>query len=216
MVIAPSAALGIAAVALGLVLTPGPNMMYLVSRSITQGRRAGLISLLGVAAGFVVYLTATSLGLTAAFTAVPMLYLAVRLAGALYLGWLAWQALRPGGSSVFAPRALPVDSPRRLFSMGMLTNLLNPKIAVLYLSLLPQFIRPAAGHVLVQGLLLGCVQVAVALTGNFVIVLAAGTIAGFLARRPGWLRVQRVLMGTVLGGLAVRLAVDGGRAAPLS
>jgi len=216
MGIAPSAALGIAAVALGLVLTPGPNMMYLVSRSITQGRRAGLISLLGVAAGFLVYLTATSLGLTAAFTAVPALYLVVRLTGALYLGWLAWQALRPGGSSVFAPKALPVDSSRRLFSMGLLTNLLNPKIAVLYLSLLPQFIRPAAGHVLVQGLLLGCVQVAVALTGNFVIVLAAGGIAAFLARRPGWLRVQRVLMGTVLGGLAVRLAVDGGRATPLT
>ncbi|HTZ42962.1 MAG TPA: LysE family translocator [Jatrophihabitans sp.] len=210
--IAPPAALGVAGVALGMVLTPGPNMMYLVSRSITQGRRAGIVSLLGVAAGFLVYLAATSLGMTAVFTAVPELYLTVRLLGALYLGWLAWQALRPGGVSAFAPRQLPADSGRRLFAMGFMTNLLNPKIAVMYLSLIPQFVRPGEGHLLAQGFLLGCVQVAVALTGNLLIVLAAGSIAAFLARRPSWLRVQRLVMGTVLGGLAVRLALDGSRA----
>ncbi|HLT60770.1 MAG TPA: LysE family transporter, partial [Microlunatus sp.] len=88
---------GMAAIALGVVLSPGPNMIYLVSRSITQGRRAGLISLAGVAAGFAVYLVAATLGLTAVFTAVPQLYLAVKLAGAGYLAFLAWKTLRPGG-----------------------------------------------------------------------------------------------------------------------
>ncbi len=203
--------LGVVAVALAMVLTPGPNMLYLVSRTITQGRRAGVISLAGVLLGFLVYLTATNLGMSAAFVAVPELYVAVKLAGACYLGWLAVKALRPGGASVFAPRAMAADSPRRLFSMGLLTALLNPKIAVMYLSLIPQFEHPAAGHLAVQGFALGGVQIAVSLTVNLTIVLAASTIAAFLAGRPGWLRVQRYLMGTVLGALAVRLATEHAR-----
>ncbi|MBD0844107.1 MULTISPECIES: LysE family translocator [unclassified Streptomyces] len=203
-----SGVLGVFVVALGMVLTPGPNMLYLVSRSITQGRRAGVISLGGVAVGFLVYLTAANLGLSVVFLAVPGLYAAVKLAGAGYLAYLAWTALRPGGVSVFAPKEVPYDSPRRLFTMGLVTNLLNPKIAIMYLSLIPQFIDLEAGHVLLQGLLLGSVQIVVAVTVNLSIVLAAGSIAVFLARRPGWLKVQRYVMGTVLGGLAVSLAAD--------
>ncbi|SFB54683.1 Threonine/homoserine/homoserine lactone efflux protein [Amycolatopsis marina] len=206
-------ALGVFAVALGMVLTPGPNMMYLVSRSITQGRRAGAISLGGVAMGFLVYMAAANLGLSLVFVAVPQLYLAVKLAGAAYLGWLAWKALRPGGASLFAPQQLDPDSPRRLFVMGLMTNLLNPKIAVLYLSLIPQFIDPTAGNLLLQGFLLGGVQIVVALTVNFAIVLVSGTLAVFLARRPNWLRIQRYLMGTVLGALAIKLATDHSRPA---
>jgi threonine/homoserine/homoserine lactone efflux protein len=102
-----------------MVLTPGPNMMYLVSRSITQGRRAGVVSLCGVAVGFLVYMAAANFGLSLIFLAVPGLYLAVKLAGAGYLGWLAWKALRPGGTSVFEPKRLTPDSPRRLFTMGL-------------------------------------------------------------------------------------------------
>ncbi|MDQ1740616.1 MAG: hypothetical protein QOE53_2268 [Pseudonocardiales bacterium] len=200
-------------VALALVLTPGPNMMYLVSRSITQGRRAGVISLGGVALGFLVYLTATNLGLSAIFTEVPALYLALRIAGAGYLGWLAFKTLRPGGVAVFAPAAMEPDSARRLFAMGFMTNLLNPKIAVLYLSLIPQFERPDDGHLLVQGFVLGGVQIVVALTINLLILLAAGTLAKFFANRPSWLRVQRYLMGTVLGVLAVKIATDQARPA---
>ncbi|MFI6289125.1 LysE family translocator [Streptomyces sp. NPDC051018] len=203
-----SAVLGVTAIALGMVLTPGPNMIYLVSRSITQGRRAGFISLGGVALGFMVYLLATNLGLSVVFLAVPQLFVVVKLAGAAYLAYLAWNALRPGGLSVFAPRDVPYDSPRRLFTMGLMTNLLNPKIAIMYLSLVPQFIDLDAGRVLLQGLVLGFVQIAVSVAVNAVIVVAAGTIAVFLARRPSWLQVQRYLMGTVLGGLAVSLAVD--------
>ncbi|MFC1419447.1 LysE family translocator [Streptacidiphilus cavernicola] len=211
--IGTNAALGVAAVALGMVLTPGPNMMYLVSRSITQGRRAGAVSLAGVAVGFLVYLAAANLGLSVLLLTVPALYLTVKLAGAGYLGWLAWKALRPGGSSVFAPQRLAPDPPRRLFAMGLLTNLLNPKIAVMYLSLIPQFIDVRAGDRLLQGFALGGIQIAVSLAVNLAVVLTAGGIAAFLARRPGWLRVQRVLMGTLLGALALRLATDHGPAA---
>ncbi|MFH9263172.1 LysE family translocator [Streptomyces sp. NPDC017546] len=205
----PSGVLGVALVALGMVLTPGPNMIYLVSRSITQGRRAGVVSLGGVAVGFLVYLLATNLGLSVVFLAVPELYVAVKLAGAGYLAYLAWAALRPGGVSVFAPdEDMPRDSPRRLFTMGLMTNLLNPKIAIMYLSLIPQFISLEAGNILLQGFVLGSVQIAVALTVNLGIVLAAGAIAVFLARRPSWLRAQRYLMGTALGLLAVSVATD--------
>ena len=200
-----TAVLGIALVALGLVLTPGPNMVYLVSRSVTQGRRAGLFSLLGVAAGFGVYLAAATAGLASVFLLVPAAYLGLKLAGALYLLWLAWQAVRPGGTSAFAPKELSPDPPLRLFTMGLVTNLLNPKIAVLYVALLPQFVDPARGSVAGQSLALGAVQIVVALSVNGLIVASAGSLAGFLAARPGWLRAQRYAMGTVLGALAVKL-----------
>ncbi|MFJ2306943.1 LysE family translocator [Streptomyces sp. NPDC087787] len=203
-----SGILGVTVVALGMVLTPGPNMIYLVSRSITQGRRAGMISLGGVALGFMVYLVATNVGLSVVFVAVPELYVAVKLAGAAYLAYLAWNALKPGGISVFDPQDVPHDSPRRLFTMGLMTNLLNPKIAIMYLSLIPQFIDLDKGHVLFQGLVLGSAQVVVSVAVNLTIVLAAGTIAVFLSRRPSWLKAQRYMMGTVLGALAISLAVD--------
>ncbi|MCZ2820748.1 LysE family translocator [Modestobacter sp. VKM Ac-2977] len=211
--VSSSALLGIALVELGLVLTPGPNMIYLVSRSITQGRRAGFISLLGVAAGFFVYLAAAAAGLAAVFVAVPAAYTALKLAGAAYLLYLAWQAVRPGGTNAFAPRELPVDRPRRLFAMGLFTNLLNPKIAVLYVSLLPQFIDPDGAPVALQSLVLGLTQIAIALTVNGLIVVFAGGLARFLSARPTWMRVQRYLMGGVLGALAVKLATDRSRTA---
>lgn len=211
--ISPAALAAIALVALGLVLTPGPNMIYLVSRSVTQGRRAGLVSLGGVALGFVLYVVAATAGITTVFRLVPPVYTALKLAGAGYLLWLAWQAVRPGGTAVFAPRELPADPPRRLFAMGLVTNLLNPKIAILYVSLLPQFVDPSRGHVAVQSLLLGLTQITVAITVNALIVLGAGGIAAFLTRRPAWQRVQRYLMGSVLAGLALHIGLDRTRAA---
>lgn len=200
-----------AVIALGMVLTLGPNMIYLVSRSLCQGRAAGFVSLAGVAAGFLVYMLCAALGISALVLAVPYAYDALRLAGALYLLWLAWQAVRPGGRSVFHVRDLPVDSPRRLFAMGLVTNLLNPKIAVMYLSLLPQFVTPETGSVLTQSLTLGLVQIAISITVNATIVMAAGSMALFLARRPRWLAVQRWVMGTVLAALAVRIASEARR-----
>ncbi len=206
-----SSLLAFAAVALGMVLTPGPNMVYLISRSICQGRKAGLISLGGVALGFVFYMLCAAFGITAIVMAVPFAYDALRIAGALYLLYLAWQAVKPGGRSPFQVRDLPQDSPRRLFAMGFVTNLLNPKIAVMYLSLLPQFIDPERGSVLLQSLTLGGTQIAISVTVNALIAVAAGSIAAFLATRPTWLVIQRWLMGTVLAGLAIRMAMDARR-----
>ena len=106
---------------------------------------------------------------------------------------------------------LPADSPRRLFAMGFMTNLLNPKAALLYLSLLPQFIDPASGSVFAQAVILGSMQIAISLSVNGLLAITAGSIAGFLGTRPAWLAVQRRLMGTVLAGLALRMALDARR-----
>jgi threonine/homoserine/homoserine lactone efflux protein len=203
--------LAFSAVALGMVLSPGPNMAYLVSRSICQGRAAGLVSLGGVALGFLTYMLLAAFGITALMFAIPYAYDGLRLCGAAYLAWMAWNALRPGGQSPFQVRELAPDSPRRLFAMGLLTNLLNPKIAALYLSLLPQFVDRAAGDVMGQTLALGATQIAISVTVNALIVATAGSVAAFLTGRPIWARLQRWLMGGVLAGLAVRMALDTGR-----
>ena len=203
--------LAFALLSLGMALTPGPNMIYLISRSLGQGRAAGFISLGGVAVGFVFYMLSAALGITALLMAVPFAHDALRLGGAAYLLYLAWQVLKPGGQSPFALRDLPQDSPRKLFLMGLITNLLNPKIAIMYLSLLPQFISPAKGHVLAQSLVLGSVQIVFSIAINAAVVLAAGWIAHMLATRPTWQLVQRWVMGTALAALAVRIALDGKR-----
>jgi threonine/homoserine/homoserine lactone efflux protein len=203
--------LGFALVSFGLVLTPGPNMIYLISRSTAQGAAAGMVSLGGVALGFVFYMLCAAFGITALLFAVPYAYDALRLAGAAYLLWLAWQVIKPNGRSPFQLRQLPVDGPRKLFLMGFITNLLNPKIAMLYLALLPQFIDPAQGSVLVQSIAFGIIQIVISVSVNAIIALMAGSITRFLNRRPMWLKAQRWLMGTVLAGFALRMAFEAKR-----
>lgn len=194
--------------ALVLVLTPGPNMIYCISRTLGQGRSAGLMSLSGVALGFAVHLLAASFGLTAVLLAVPLAFDAIKVAGAAYLLWLAWQAVKPGGLAPFEVRELPQDPPRTLFLMGFMTNLLNPKVAMFYLSFFPQFLHPERGGLLLQSLTLGAVQISVSIGVNMVLICFAAGLAGFLNRNLQWMRVQRYVMGTVLGLLALRLLTE--------
>lgn len=208
-----SAAGGMALAALVMVLTPGPNMIYLVSRSIAQGRAAGLISLAGTGVGFLVYMTMANLGLAVVFVVIPWLYVGLKAAGVAYLAYLAWRTLRPGGTGLFETRALERDSKGRLFRMGLVTNLLNPKAAVMYLALIPQFIDSHAGHAVAQGFVLGGIQILVSLSVNAAIVVAAGSIARFLHTRPTWTRWQRRITGSLLGLVAIFLAVEVPKAA---
>ncbi|MFV0292342.1 MAG: LysE family translocator [Paracoccus sp. (in: a-proteobacteria)] len=207
----PASLLTFAAVLLGMVLTPGPNMVYLISRSICQGPKAGLVSLAGVAAGFVFYMICAACGITAVIMAVPYAYDVLRFAGAVYLLYLAWQAIRPGGRSPFHVHDMPKDGLRRLFMMGLLTNLLNLKVAVIYLSLLPQFVSLENGSLLGQLIILGSAQIMISLTVNAMIVMSAGSIALFLVQRPGWAIAQRWLMGAVLAVLALKMMTEGRR-----
>jgi threonine/homoserine/homoserine lactone efflux protein len=194
-----------AGAALLMALTPGPNMIYLISRSLCQGRAAGVMSWFGVVLGFTVHMVCAAVGLTALFMAVPLGYEVLKFAGAIYLLWLAWQAVRPGSRSPFEARDLPPESPRKLFTMGLLTSILNPKVAIFYLSVLPQFISPEAGSVLAQSLLLGTTQVCIGSTVNLLVTLSAASIAAWFAKNRLWLAVQRYLMGVVLGALAIKL-----------
>lgn len=202
-----------AGAALLMVLTPGPNMIYLVSRSICQGRLAGVISLFGVISGFLVHMFAAAVGLTTMFLAVPLAYELLKWTGAAYLLWMAWQSVRPGASSLFEAKAVPYDAPRKLFLMGFLTNVLNPKIAVFYLSVFPQFVSPGHGSVFLQSIVLGMTQIGVSFSGNLLIALFAAHLASWFAGNPRWVSVQRYVMGCVLAGLAVRLLFEPKRTA---
>jgi threonine/homoserine/homoserine lactone efflux protein len=201
-----------ATAAFGLVITPGPNMLYLISRSISQGRGAGLVSLLGVLSGFIFHTLAVSLGLTAIFMAVPTAYYALKVIGVTYLLYLAWQAVKPNGRSAFETNLnLPKDSNWKLFQMGFLTNVLNPKAVVFYFSFFPQFMKPEYGALFKQGVMLGLTQMSISFTVNALIVLTAAQVSVWFAQRPTWVKAQRYITGSILAGLAVKMALDKGR-----
>jgi threonine/homoserine/homoserine lactone efflux protein len=192
-----------------LSITPGPNLLYLISRTLCQGRTAGVVSLAGTTAGFLFYAVAAAVGLTAVFVAIPVLFDVVRWAGAGYLLWLAWDAVRPqDGGGLFAQRDLPPVRPAALFRTGIVTSILNPKVALFYLALFPQFVDPSRGSVLAQSLLLAAVQIAINASGDLLFVLAASRVARWLAERPAWVAAQRWVLGGVFAGIALKLALD--------
>lgn len=190
-----------------LVATPGPNLLYLVSRTLAQGRAAGFVSLAGTSSGFMLHVLAAAFGLSAILAAVPLAYDAIRIAGAVYLAWLAWSTWR-------APDVVPgaaVDAAvpaARLFREGLLTAILNPKVAMFQLALFPQFVDPSRGSVLVQSLILGATQIVVAVVGDSLFVLAAASVRRWFAARPRWGAWSKRLLAGVFAALAARLALD--------
>lgn len=192
--------------ALIMALTPGPNMIYLISRSICQGKLAGMVSLLGVALGFICYMVMTVLGLTALFLAIPYAYETIKILGALYLLWLAWKTFSEK-TPTFQAKALPKHSLPKLFSMGFFTNILNPKVAVFYVSLFPQFIN-LKGSIISQTVLLGVTQIAISFFVNGMIVLGAAIICDFFNKNASWAKFQKWLMGFTLCGLAFKMMLS--------
>ncbi|UWX61140.1 LysE family translocator [Chryseobacterium oranimense] len=193
--------------ALILVISPGPNMIYLISKSITQGKKSGMISLAGIVCGFLFHIIMVSFGLTAVLLAVPLAYTVLKTLGTVYLLYLAYQAIKPKSRNIFeVDKNGSHDSPVKLFTVGFMTNVLNPKVAVFYLSFFPQFIKPEYGSVLTQSLELGVIQVFVSFSINFIIVLAAARVAAFFAGNPFWVKVQKWFMASVLMFLAVKMA----------
>jgi threonine/homoserine/homoserine lactone efflux protein len=196
-----------------LAATPGPVWIYLISRTLAQGRRAGYFSLLGVMAGVFVHVLLAAIGLSAVLLAVPMAFDVIKLAGAAYLLWLAISTVRGAGFS-FSPQPLEPVPDRVLFRQAMIASVVNPKVAVFYLSLFPQFVNPATGSVLAQSLVLGVVHVTISSLVDGALVTVAAALAVWFARRPGWLRTQRWFLGTAFGALAVWLALTPRQAAP--
>ena len=197
-----------ALLSLGLAVTPGPNMLYLVSRSLAQGTGAGMISLAGCQAGSLAIMLCAAAGITAALLAIPYAWDVLRLGGAAYLAFLAWQCLRPGGQPIFAPRRLPQEPASRLFAVGFATAALNPKVALFYMAVLPPFLDPERGSVFAQAAVLGALQIAVCAAWDAVLVWGAAGTARFLAEKPGWMAAQRWLLGGALALLAVKLATE--------
>ena len=205
---APSTLLVFAALSLGLALTPGPNMLYLVSRALAQGTGAGMVSLIGCQAGSLAIMLAAAAGITAALLAIPYAWDVLRLGGAAYLAWLAFQCLRPDGQPLFAPRTMAREPAARLFGLGFLTATLNPKVALFYMAVLPPFIDPARGAPFLQAAILGSIQIAVCTAFDALLIWGAAGTARFLGSRPGWLAAQRWVLGGSLGLLAAKLATS--------
>lgn len=198
--------LGVAAL---LSVTPGPNMVYVISRSVAQGSKAGLASLAGVMVGYLFYLFGAAFGIAAFFKAYPFAAKTMGALGAVYLAWLAWEAIRPGGRSPLQVNSqLPQHPTNKLIIMGAATSLLNPKLALIFLTLLPQFIDEQQGEVLFQSLLYGGILVAMFATVNACMAVFSGKVAEILANRPKYLLVQRMVMGFTLLALAIRMALD--------
>ncbi|MGV2450212.1 UNVERIFIED_CONTAM: LysE family translocator [Ralstonia mannitolilytica] len=193
--------------ALILVISPGPNMIYLISKSITQGKKSGFISLAGVVCGFLFHIIMVSFGLTAVLLAVPLAYTVLKTLGTVYLLYLAYQAIKPKSRNIFdVDKNGAHDSPKKLFTIGFLTNVLNPKVAVFYLSFFPQFIKPEYGSIFTQSLELGIIQVLISFSINFIIVLTAAKVAVFFSNNPVWIKVQKWFMASVLTYLAIKMA----------
>jgi threonine/homoserine/homoserine lactone efflux protein len=190
-----------------LVVTPGPNLLYLVSRTLAQGRTAGFVSLAGTSTGFLCHVLAAAFGLSAILAAVPVAYDTIRISGAVYLAWLAWTTWRAPEFAGSVAVERPVSA-AQLYRQGLLTAILNPKVAMFQLALFPQFVDPARGSVLVQSLLLGATQLTLAIAGDSLFVLGASGVRRWFSARPRWNRWSKRLLAGVFAALAARLALD--------
>lgn len=195
-----------AAACLALTMTPGPDMLLIASRSVAQGRIAGFLTYLGIAAGCYVHAMLAGLGLAQVFEIVPVAYDVVRFAGAAYLLYLAWKTLSSKAMVLSANSYLVRISKRRIFSEGLLTNLLNPKIALFVLALLPQFVDPAGGSVLMQMLVLATVLNVIGFAVNGSVILLSDRLGGFASKSQRFQVLSNYFLATVFGGLALRLA----------
>jgi threonine/homoserine/homoserine lactone efflux protein len=191
-----------------LAITPGPNMVYVMARSVSQGTRAGLTSLAGVMLGYMTYMLSAAFGISALFLAIPGAARLLAIAGAAYLLYMAWQMLKPGGRSPLQVQATQAERPRRLFTMGAMTSLLNPKLALVFLSILPQFIDYQAGGVLRQSLVLGLALTAAFASVNALVAISSGRAAAMMGSHPRWLLAQRLVAGGVLLLLGARMALE--------
>ena len=194
--------------ALVLGLTPGPNMVYCLSRTLCQGRMAGLVSLAGILAAYGVHVIATALGLSAVLLASPAIFDAVIFAGAAYLLYLTWLVLRPGAAASLALHRLKPARTSALFCMGFFINLMNPKAVLFYVALLPQFLRPDRGDgvLVIQSLQLGAVQVAMSGLVMGLLVCCVSRLQPVLGVQVSlWQNMTRYLMGGVFAALALRL-----------
>lgn len=190
-----------------LTATPGPDMLLIASRSISQGRAAGFLTYMGIALGTYCHALAAALGLSQLFLAVPTAYEVVRWAGCVYLLYLAWKTLRSEATH-FAPNAgLKRYSMQRILGEGLATNLLNPKMALFVLALFPQFLDPAKGTLTLQILVLATVLNLIGFVVNGAVILLSSHIRHRMTGLDRFRKLPQYLLATVFAGLACRLAL---------
>lgn len=195
------------AAALALNVTPGPSILYVMSRTLAQGTTAGLVSALGLGVGSLCHACAAALGLSVLIAYSPVAYTIVKSAGALYLVILGIRMIRARDVTPPEPH-LAGASLRRVFWQGVLTDLLNPKIVLFFVSFLPQFVDPNRGSVAAQTLVLGLLFQVTGIPTNMAVAVLGGTISRWFSRRPAFARLRNAIAGTVLIGLGVRLALS--------
>jgi threonine/homoserine/homoserine lactone efflux protein len=194
--------------ALVLLLVPGPAVVYIVAQSVSRGRLAGIVSMLGIQVGALVHVAAAAAGLSAILVRSATAFDAVKYAGAAYLVFLGVRRLRGDDAGKAAP-ARRDRGRRRLFAQGIVVNVLNPKTALFFFAFLPQFVNVERGSVALQIATLGFLFILLAMVSDGLYALAAGSAAGWLRGRPGFLRGERIATGGVLVGLGLLTAVAG-------
>jgi threonine/homoserine/homoserine lactone efflux protein len=197
--------------ALVVQLVPGPGMLFILANGIAGGPRAGIAAALGAASGMVVHTFAAALGLAALFRALPAAYTTLRIAGGLYLLWIAASHLRAARRRSAEPVAAPRRSSRRVFVRALANNLANPKVILFYLAFLPQFVDRSAGAATAQFVALGFAFLLIGLVVDVAIGAASGRIGDLLRRRIGLRRALDAASGTILGALGVRVLASDAR-----
>ncbi|HRO10164.1 MAG TPA: LysE family translocator [Amaricoccus sp.] len=192
-------------------LTPGPDMAFFLGRAVTRGRAAGLAALFGAISGILVHTTLVALGLSALIVAAPTAFLALKTAGALYLAWLAVQAVRHGSALALPEQPPAPASLAGTWASGLAINLLNPKIVLFFMTFLPQFVRAGDPHAAAQLVVLGLLFIAVALAITVPMVFAAERVTGALRRRPRIGRALDWLFASVFAAFAAQLLLGRSR-----
>ena len=195
-----------ATASVALCIAPGPDNLFVLTQSGLYGRLAGFVVTLGLCTGLLVHTTAVAVGVAVVFQTSEFAFNALKLVGAGYLLYLAWQAFRAGASTVQGADGGRI-SPHRLYVRGVIMNITNPKVAIFFLAFLPQFADPAAGSVGLQIVLLGGIFIVATLLVFGAIAWGAGLIGGWLRQSPRAQRMMNRLAGLVFVALAVRLAI---------
>ncbi|MCM2272987.1 MAG: LysE family translocator [candidate division Zixibacteria bacterium] len=191
---------------LTLNLTPGPDMLYTATRSLGQGRRAGIASAFGIGTGTIAHIIAATFGLSAILSYSAFAFMAVKYLGAGYLIYLGIKTFR-AKAKIHLGKNVAKDSTSRIFWQGVVTNILNPKVALFFLSFLPQFVDPERGSVALQLATLGVLFDISGVSVLLVIAVAVGHASGWLENRPTFWRVQKWFTGSVFIALGARLAL---------
>jgi len=197
--------------AIVLLVIPGPAVLYIVARSVDQGRKAGLASCAGIATGGLAHVMAAAFGLSALLLSSAMAYSVVKYAGAAYLVYMGIKKLREHPASADSVKQVQPASLRHVYAQGVLVQVLNPKAALFFFAFLPQFVNPARGPVTPQFLALGMFFTVMGFTSDSLWALTAGSAAGWLQRNRTFLRHQHYVSGTVYIGLGLATAASGSR-----